>query len=185
MRAKPTSIQGCFVIEFPVYQDDRGQFREWFKSDQFEAAVGKKFTVSQANVSQSKRGVIRGIHYSRGRNGQGKLITCTAGSIWDVVVDLREDSVTFGKWISTELNYQDGKAVFVPEGLGHGFQATSNDATITYLLSTSYDPNVESEINPYDPDLEIKWPLEDAILSIKDHAAPSMRSQRKNGLLPW
>jgi dTDP-4-dehydrorhamnose 3,5-epimerase len=184
MKVEPTSIPGCYVIESTIYQDNRGQFREWFNSDLFETLVGRKFTFSQANVSRSNKGAIRGIHYSLGKNGQSKLITCTAGSIWDVVVDLRINSPTFGKWISIELNYQDGKALFVPEGLGHGFQAISHDATVTYLLSTSYDPNVESEINPYDPDLEIKWPLKDAILSTKDHSAPSLRSQRKNGLLP-
>ena len=171
MKVTPLAIAGAWIIESPVYPDDRGIFREWFKSNAFEEYGIPVFEVRQANTSISKKGVIRGIHYSPEINGQTKLVTCTFGSVLDVVVDLRPESKTYGNHLEVELSENLGKCVYISSGLGHGFQALADKSVVTYLLDKEYSPDDEFGINPADPNLNIKWPLLDFHMSEKDRTS--------------
>jgi dTDP-4-dehydrorhamnose 3,5-epimerase len=186
MKLKPLGIDGAWVAESPVWSDDRGFFREWFKSEEVLAATGINFSIQQANISQSQRGVIRGIHYSLAPQGQAKWVTCVNGSIRDVIVDIRLSSPTFGKSVFVDLNGLDGRAVLIGAGLGHGFASLAHSSTIAYLLSSPYSPTEEFEINPMDPELGIDWgvDLADVSLSEKDKVAPSLAERHKEGNLP-
>jgi dTDP-4-dehydrorhamnose 3,5-epimerase len=168
MKVTPLAIAGAWIIESPVYADDRGIFREWFKSEALNENGVPVFKVRQANTSISKRGVIRGIHYSPEINGQTKLVTCTSGSVLDVIVDLRPESITYGDHLEVELAENLGKCVYISSGLGHGFQALEDNSVVTYLLDKEYLPMNEFGINPVDPNLNIKWPLLDFHISEKD-----------------
>jgi dTDP-4-dehydrorhamnose 3,5-epimerase len=168
MKVMPLAIAGAWVIELPVYPDDRGMFREWFKPETLKENGVPEFEVRQANTSISKKGVIRGIHYSSEINGQAKLVTCTSGSVLDVIVDLRPKSETFGNHLEIELSENLGKCVFISRGLGHGFQALEENSAVTYLLDKEYSPDNEFGINPIDPHLKIRWPIIDFNISEKD-----------------
>jgi dTDP-4-dehydrorhamnose 3,5-epimerase len=168
MKVTTLAIDGAWIIESPVYPDDRGIFREWFKVDALKEFEVPEFVVRQANTSISKRGVIRGIHYSPEIDGQSKLVTCTSGAALDVIVDLRPESKTYGEHLEVELSESMGKCVYISSGLGHGFQALEDNSVVTYLLDKEYSPNNEFGINPVDPNLNIKWPLSDFHLSEKD-----------------
>ena len=171
MKVTPLAIAGAWIIESPVYPDDRGIFREWFKLESFMENGVPAFEVRQANTSISKKGVIRGIHYSPEIDGQTKLVTCTSGSVLDVIVDLRPESKTYGDHLEVELAENLGKCVYISCGLGHGFQALEDNSVITYLLDKEYSPNNEFGINPLDPNLNIKWPLLDLHISEKDRTS--------------
>jgi dTDP-4-dehydrorhamnose 3,5-epimerase len=186
MKVTPLGIDGAWVAESPVWSDERGFFREWFKSEDVLAATGINFSIQQANISQSQRGVIRGIHYSLAPQGQAKWVTCVNGSIRDVIVDIRPSSPTFGKSVFIDLNGLDGRAVLIGAGLGHGFASLAHSSTIAYLLSSPYSPTEEFEINPMDPELGIDWgvDLSKVSLSEKDKMAPSLAERHKEGNLP-
>lgn len=186
MELTPLGIEGAWLAESPVWSDERGFFREWFKSKDVKAATGIDFSIQQANISQSQRGVIRGIHYSLAPQGQAKWITCINGSIRDVIVDIRPSSSTFGKSVYVDLDGQDGKAILIGAGLGHGFASLAHSSTIAYLLSSPYSPAEESEINPLDPGLGIDWGLDlsEVLLSEKDKLAPTLTKRHKEGKLP-
>jgi dTDP-4-dehydrorhamnose 3,5-epimerase len=173
MRVTPLGIDGAWLIEAPTFPDNRGLFREWFLEDLSEKSELPKFVVKQANTSISKKGVIRGIHYSSPEDGQSKLVTCTSGSILDVVVDLRHGSKTFGKSITVELNCENGNSVFISSGLGHGFQALEENVAVTYLLDKKYNPASEFGVNPLDESLGIKWKPIDVVISEKDRNSQS------------
>jgi dTDP-4-dehydrorhamnose 3,5-epimerase len=183
MEIEELEIKGAWIARSPIHTDERGFFREWFKADEFEEAIGHSFKVRQANISSSKKGVIRGIHYSRAIGGQGKWVTCVTGAIWDVVVDIRPSSPTFRKWIALELNAERGDALYISEGLGHGFVALEDNSNIVYLLTSRYSPEDEFEIDPFDLDLKIEWPLKSLILSKKDSDAPALKEQFESGKL--
>jgi dTDP-4-dehydrorhamnose 3,5-epimerase len=185
MKLTPLGIDGAWVVESPVWSDDRGFFREWFKSEEVLAATGINFSIQQANISQSQRGVIRGIHYSLAAQGQAKWVTCVNGSIRDVIVDIRPSSSTFGKSVFVDLNGLDGRAVLIGAGLGHGFASLDNSSTIAYLLSSPYSPTEEFEIDPMDPELGIDWgvDLSEVSMSEKDKGAPSLAERHKGGKL--
>ena len=186
MELKPLGIEGAWLAESPVWSDERGFFREWFKSGDIKAATGIDISIQQANISQSQRGVIRGIHYSLAPQGQAKWITCINGSIRDVIVDIRPSSPTFGKSIHCDLDGQDGKAILIGAGLGHGFASLTHSSTIAYLLSSPYTPAEEFEINPLDPGLGIDWGLDlsEVSLSEKDKLAPTLAARASQGKLP-
>jgi len=186
MKLKPLEIDGVWLFESAVYADDRGFFREWFKSELIEVITGRKFGVEQANISLSSKGTLRGIHYSTAARGQAKWITCVAGSIKDVIVDIRPNSPTFGKWIEVELSGQSGKAVLISEGLGHGFVALEDQTIVNYLVTTPFSKSDEFEINPLDPKIGINWGIEVTSMKIseKDQNAPSLLEQLNRGKLP-
>lgn len=184
MKAKNLGMEGLWLFTFPIHTDGRGFFREWFKTSDIEREIGRKFETMQANISSSNKGVLRGIHFSLGLEGQGKLVTCVSGAIWDVVVDLRKDSSTFRQWVGTSLDSSKGEVLFISEGLGHGFQSLEDNSAVTYLLTSPYSPEVEYELNPFDLELDISWPLEKSIMTEKDKSAPSLQSLNDAGLLP-
>ena len=186
MKMTPLEIEGVWVAESPVWSDDRGFFREWFKSDAIKTATGRDFGIEQANISLSSKGTLRGIHYSIAPRGQAKWITCVSGSIKDVIVDIRPGSSTFGKWVEVELHGDSGKAVFVSENLGHGFIALEDNTAVAYLVSTPFSPTHEFEINPLDEKIAINWGMKliDLKISDKDKKAPSLEERLAEGKLP-
>ncbi len=189
MELTPEKIEGVWLAQSPVWADDRGTFREWFRSSEISAVTGIAFEVKQANISISHQGVVRGIHYSLAPQGQAKWVTCIAGSIIDVIVDIRPNSKTYGQHIAVHLNAGDGRAVLIASGLGHGFISLENNTAISYLLSSPYSPKEEFEINPMDDALGINWVGQltegvEVILSPKDANAPTLAEQSKNGNLP-
>ena len=168
-------ISGAWLYESPTHNDDRGYFREWFKAELVREQLGRDFEIAQTNLSRSRKGVVRGIHFSTAPEGQAKWITCANGALWDVVVDIRPNSPTFKRWSAVELRADDGKAVFISEGLGHAFIALEDETVVTYLLSSPYSPKDEHAINPNDPEIAIKWPKTPLLFSEKDSAAPTLK----------
>ena len=179
------AIAGAWVHTPRIHSDDRGSVLEWFNGGTFTGDVGHPLTVAQANCPVTRRGGIRGVHYADVPPGQAKYITCVAGAILDVVVDLRTGSPTFGQWAGVRLDDVERKAVYVAEGLGHAFMALSDQASVVYLCSTPYTPEREHGINPLDPALAIAWPAGiEPVLSAKDASAPSLAEAARSGTLP-
>ncbi|MBN9643895.1 dTDP-4-dehydrorhamnose 3,5-epimerase [Corynebacterium mendelii] len=166
-----------------IHPDNRGSFTEWFKASEFVDLAGHPFMLEQANVSTSKAGVIRGLHFAEVPPGQAKWVHCAAGRIIDVAVDIRTSSPTFGKHTSIELSADNRRCVYLPDGFAHGFVALT-DATVVYLTSAEYNPTAEHAINPFDRDLAVDWPVTDPIVSDKDAAAASFADYRDKKLLP-
>jgi dTDP-4-dehydrorhamnose 3,5-epimerase len=182
---KPLKIDGAWVFTPRIHGDQRGSFLEWFKDDEIQADVGHSLEIAQANCSVSRRGVIRGIHYSDVPPGQAKYVTCGSGAIIDVVVDIRVGSPGFGTWDAVRLDDESRLAVYLCEGLGHAFVALSDQATVLYMCSTPYAPGREHGVNPLDPAIGIAWPADiEPILSDKDAAAPSLAHAVAAGQLP-
>ncbi len=179
-------IDGAWLAESPVWSDDRGFFREWFKTEGVNKATGRSFNIEQANISSSVKGTLRGIHYSLAEKGQAKWVTCVSGLIKDVIVDIRPSSKTYGKWIEVELSGTSGNAVLIGEGLGHGFISFAEVSTVVYLVSSPFSPTEEFEINPFDPAIGITWglPLSELKVSDKDKNAPMLDERREEGKLP-
>lgn len=184
MRVEPLPIAGAWVVTPTIHEDHRGTFLEWFADDAFVAATGRSLRVAQANCSVSGVGVVRGIHFSDVPPGQGKYITCISGHVRDVIVDIRVGSETFGEWTAVDLDATDRRAVYLSEGLGHGFAALTADSTVVYLCSTPYEPGREHGVDPLDPALGIDWGVPDPVLSPKDVAAPTLAAALEQGVLP-
>ena len=186
MEFRRLGIDGAFEIRNVVHADDRGEFAEWFPFDKISAETGYSFPVRQANISRSSRGVVRGIHFCQVPPGQAKLVTCMTGTILDVVVDIRVDSPTFGRWESVEVTAADRNAVLLPVGVGHAFVALEDDTTVCYLVSDVFTPDKEFGIHPLDAELGIDYRLDpsELRLSPKDQQAPTFQEARQQGLLP-
>ena len=175
MHFRNTGITGSWIFSPKQHHDDRGTFFEAYTASALCEATGRELAVAQLNVSVSARGVIRGVHAARVPPGQAKYVQCLAGSILDVVVDIRPESPTFGKHAAIELDDKSRRSVFISEGLGHAFCVLSSTATVVYATSTPYDPEQEFGINALDPDLALPWPEGlDLVLSTKDRAAPRL-----------
>lgn len=179
-------IEGAWVFRPQVHGDDRGAFLEWFREPGFSQVTGHHLNLAQANCSVSASGVLRGIHYADVPPGQAKYVTCVSGAVLDVVVDLRMGSPTFGRWRSVLLDDVDRRAVYLSEGLGHGFHSLRDNSTVVYLCSQGYAPQREHEVHPLDPTLAIDWQLagSDPELSAKDSRAPSLDAALAGRLLP-
>ena len=185
MDITPLQVPGAVVLTPRQHGDDRGLFCEWFREETLAEATGRSLHLAQANCSVSRRGVLRGVHFSDVPPSQAKYVFCPSGAILDVVVDIRVGSPTYGHWDAARLDDTDRRAIFITEGLGHAFLALSENATVVYLCSTGYAPGREHGIHPLDPALGIDWPLEVApILSEKDAAAPTLAEAEAAGLLP-
>ena len=165
------SIDGVWVIEPKVFNDERGYFMESFKKDIFEEHVGKVNFI-QDNESKSTRGVLRGLHYQTGEYSQAKLVRALKGSVLDVAVDLRKSSPTFGQYIAVELSEENKKQFFIPRGFAHGFLVLSEEAIFTYKVDNIYAPAYESSLIWNDPTVGIDWGIneEELLLSAKDKA---------------
>jgi dTDP-4-dehydrorhamnose 3,5-epimerase len=177
-------ISGSWLITHKKFDDSRGFFYESFKSESLENALKRKFTVTQANTSVSKKGAVRGIHYALVPPSQAKYVQCLQGEIRDFVIDIRKGSSTFGEYDFIDLKSDHPQAVFIEEGLAHAFVALSDDALVAYLVSAPYNPEREKAINPLDMDLNIDWVLPELYISEKDKIAPSLKEAESLGLLP-
>jgi dTDP-4-dehydrorhamnose 3,5-epimerase len=184
VKIRQLSIEGAWEITPVLHGDPRGLFTEFYRFDHLAAEVGHALRLAQGNVSVSARGVVRGMHFADVPPGQAKYVTCTRGAGLDVVVDLRVGSPTFGRWEGVQLDDVDRRAVYVGEGLGHGFCALTDDATLTYMCSETYNPAGEHGVHPLDPELAIVWPVEQPQLSARDAAAPRLAELRAAGRLP-
>jgi dTDP-4-dehydrorhamnose 3,5-epimerase len=180
-------IPGAWEITPTVHGDSRGHFFEWLTDKGFTSFAGHRLDVRQANCSVSSAGVLRGLHFAEVPPSQAKYVTCVRGSVFDVVVDIRVGSPTFGQWDSVLLDDSDHRTIYLSEGLGHGFLALQDNSTVMYLCSTEYNPQREHTICATDPALAIDWPLVDGAapnISDRDAAAPSLEEVRASGLLP-
>ncbi len=191
MSIEQLGIPGAFVVANPSFGDDRGRFMEWFRGVDFEAMTGHAFDLRQANLSVSAAGVLRGVHFADVPPGQAKYVTCVAGAVLDVVVDLRVGSPTFGTWESVLLDDVSRHAVYLSEGLGHAFLSLADGSTVVYLCSAQYAPEREHGVHPFDEGLAIDWPTHGRdgqeltlVLSEKDRAAPTLAQALADGLLP-
>ena len=185
MQIRSLAVVGAFELTPQVFGDDRGVFAEWYRFEDLHSALGHRLQLAQANVSVSRAGTVRGVHYADTPPGQAKYVTCVRGAVWDVIVDIRVGSPDFGRWDAVRLDDVDRRAVYLSEGLGHAFVALTDDATVTYLCSQVYNPTGEHAINPLDPELAIDWPPGlDLLLSPKDTQAPTLSQARQAGLLP-
>jgi len=186
MLIEPLPIEGAWVMTPRIHGDERGAFLEWFKDPTFAEAVGQRLDLKQANCSISARGVLRGIHFADVPPSQAKYVTCVKGAVLDVIVDIRVGSPTFGQWTSVLLDDHERKAVYLSEGLGHGFCAQQDGSTVVYLCSEPYSPEREHELHPLDPAIGIDWGPAgaDPELSAKDAAAPTLADAAAAGRLP-
>jgi dTDP-4-dehydrorhamnose 3,5-epimerase len=180
MKIQPTELQGVLVIEPEIFSDARGYFLETYNARAFaEAGIREQFV--QDNQSQSNKGVLRGLHYQK-EQAQGKLIRVLLGEIFDVVVDLRPESSTYGKWSAFNLTATEQKMIWIPNGFAHGFYTLSETADLAYKVTEFYAPQHERVMLWNDPDLAIPWPLHgEPILSQKDNAGHSFREFKKMG----
>lgn len=185
VEAAPTSIDGAWVFTPILRGDDRGVFLESFKASTFGEATGRDFDLQQMNISVSRAGTVRGIHFADVPPGQAKYVQCFEGRILDIVVDIRVGSPSFGQWEAVELDAATRQGLFLAEGLGHAFCALTDSVTVGYLCSTPYAPEREHGIHPLDADLGLPWPAgADSVLSPKDAQAPGLHEAAEQGLLP-
>jgi dTDP-4-dehydrorhamnose 3,5-epimerase len=166
----PTPLAGAYLIEPERLEDERGFFARSFCREEFRKQ-GLKPAIAQCNVSWNrKRGTLRGLHYQAAPHEEAKVVRCTHGAVWDVIVDLREGSPTRLRWHALELNADNRLALYVPEGFAHGFQTLADDSEVLYQMSESYRPDLARGLRWDDPRLKIKWPLPDPILSERDRS---------------
>ena len=170
MKVKSTPLKNCYIIEPTVFEDDRGYFYEKFNEQKFEQLTGMNGHFVQDNVSKSSYGVLRGLHLQKGDMAQAKLVSCLEGKVWDVAVDLREDSPTFGQWFGVELSAENRLQFYIPRGFAHGFSVLSPTAVFAYKCDNFYNKESEGGIIWNDAELGIDWklPMSDIILSEKD-----------------
>ena len=170
MKVKSTPLKNCYIIEPTVFEDGRGYFYEKFNEQKFEQQTGMNGHFVQDNVSKSSYGVLRGLHLQKGDMAQAKLVSCLEGRVWDVAVDLREDSPTFGQWFGVELSAENRLQFYIPRGFAHGFSVLSPTAVFAYKCDNFYNKESEGGIIWNDAELDIDWklPLSDIILSEKD-----------------
>lgn len=174
MKITPRRLAGTFDITFDPKTDERGYFMRWYDREAF-ARAGLPTDWLQANESGSKRNVVRGLHFQRAPHAETKLVRAVAGSVFDVFVDLRRGSPSFGLWDSVELSAAAKNAVLIPKGFAHGFCATSDEAVVSYLVDCAHAPGAEGGLAWDDPALAIAWPLTGpAIVSAKDRAWPRL-----------
>lgn len=176
---KKQHISGVILIEPQVFADERGFFMETFKSSEFKNA-GLDISIVQINHSRSSRGVLRGLHYQLDPHAQGKLVRCIWGQIYDVAVDLRKGSPTYGKWAGEYLSSDDKKMLYIPEGFAHGFCVVSDAAEIVYYCTGEYNAQSDRSIRFNDQQIGIEWPVQDPVMSDKDKHAPLFKDAEVN-----
>ena len=158
MKVTPTAIADVLILEPKVFGDERGFFMESFNHRAFSKATGKEYSFVQDNHSRSAKGVLRGLHFQTGEHAQGKLVRVTQGSVFDVAVDIRSNSPTFGQWVGLELSASNHKQLWIPPGLAHGFLVLSDSADFLYKTTTYYQPAAERSLRWDDAHLAIAWP---------------------------
>lgn len=177
-----TEIQGVWLNKPEVHADARGSFHEVFKYSEIENQTGFAFASKQLNSSTSHRGVIRGIHVTNSTQGQAKFVSCSVGSIWDIVVDLRPDSPSFGKWNGHVLSDQNKHSILIPKNVGHAFLSLQDGTVVTYLCDSEYEPLADTAVNVFDETLNIgfekiakDFDIDSFILSDKDASARTFK----------
>lgn len=179
-----TRVPGAFVFTPKQIRDERGTFAEVLRSDRVEAVTGRPFRPEQINCSVSRRNTLRGIHSVTTPPGQAKYVTCMRGALRDIIVDLRVGSPAFGVHHVVVLDADSGRCLYVPEGVGHGFLALTDDTCACYAVSTRYVPGTQIEIDALDPELALPWGFtEPPVMSEKDAQAQGMRAALAAGLL--
>jgi dTDP-4-dehydrorhamnose 3,5-epimerase len=184
VKIRPLGIEGAYEITPAQHGDSRGVFLELYRHDLLADEIGVRLKLAQANISVSAAGAVRAVHFADVPPGQAKYVTCVSGTILDVAVDLRVGSPTFGQWDSVLLDDVDRRATYIAEGLGHGFCALTDGATLAYMCSETYNPKREHTVYALDPELGIRWPVETPLLSERDAKAPSLAQALEQGLLP-
>lgn len=186
MQIRELSVPDAYEITPVQHCDDRGVFMEWYRFDRLEETVGHALSLRQANTSISRRGAVRGIHFADVPPGQAKYVTCLHGAVLDFVVDVRVGSPAFGTWDSVTLDDRERRAVYLAEGLGHCFVALTDDATVSYLDTDTYNPAKEHGIDPLDLQVALRFPFEaeELLLSRKDVEAPTLAEAAERGILP-
>jgi dTDP-4-dehydrorhamnose 3,5-epimerase len=179
------AVPDAYAIDLVAHGDARGRFTEWYRADRLAEVTGSTLPLAQANHSVSARGALRGVHFSLVPPGQAKYVYCPAGRVLDVVVDVRVGSPTFGVSDAVLLDSEQPRAVYLAEGLGHAFVSLADGSSVTYLVSSGYDPQREFGVHPLDPELALPWPADvEFELSAKDQQAPTLAEAREQGLLP-
>jgi dTDP-4-dehydrorhamnose 3,5-epimerase len=186
VKIRPLDIDGAFEIIPVQHVDRRGGFMEWYRMDLFSLANGHPLRLAQANISVSARGTVRGVHFADTPPGQAKYVTCVRGLALDFVIDIRVGSPTFGQHRMVHLDEVERRGVYLAEGLGHAICALTDETTLLYLCSQTYNPAAEREISPLDRDLGLDFPISrtELILSDKDAQAPTLAEVAARGLLP-
>ena len=179
MRVKETPLKDCYVIEPTLFEDNRGYFYEKFNEKEFEELIGMNGHFVQDNISKSAYGVLRGLHLQKGEKAQAKLVSCLEGKVWDIAVDLREDSPTFGKWFGVELTDENKLQFYIPRGFAHGFVVLSETAVFSYKCDNFYCKEAEGGVIWNDENLQIDWkiPISEVILSEKDKVQPTFQDK--------
>ena len=175
MKLKETPLKDCYIIEPSIFEDERGYFYEKFNEKKFEELTGLNGHFVQDNISKSSYGVVRGVHLQKGEHAQAKLVSCLEGRVFDVAVDLRKDSETYGQWFGIELSAENKRQLYVPRGFGHGFSVLSETAVFSYKCDNFYNKESEGSVLWNDKDLNIDWqlPEQDVVLSEKDKLCPA------------
>lgn len=182
MNVIKTALPEVLIFEPKVFSDDRGFFFESFNHRLFEEIVGNQVVFVQDNHSKSSQGVLRGLHYQLPPYAQGKLVRCVAGEVFDVAVDIRKKSPTFGQWVGIHLSDVNKRQLWIPEGFAHGFLTLSETAEFLYKTTNYYVPQNEGSIRWNDPQLAIKWPATDILLSEKDRNSMSLFDYMNKGM---
>ena len=177
MKVVQTKLKDCVVIEPKVFGDERGFFLETFQLSRYAEEAGITLPFVQDNHSRSSKGVLRGLHFQK-KKPQGKLVRVVKGEVYDVAVDVRPDSNTFGQWEGIILSEENKKQLWVPPGFAHGFVVLSDTADFEYKCTDYYDPSDEGSILWSDPALNIDWPIADPLLSKKDCSAPCLKDMK-------
>jgi dTDP-4-dehydrorhamnose 3,5-epimerase len=177
MKLINTEIEGCYIIEYNTFEDDRGHFSVPYNKDEFNQKLGYEVNFIQDNTSYSYSGVIRGLHFQKGEYAQAKLVTCTQGAVLDVAVDIRKESPTYGNVVKVELGWNKNRLLFVPRGCAHGFSVLSGMATFQYKVDNQYNKEAEGGIIYNDPTLKIDWRINSQLkVSEKDLELPTFLS---------
>lgn len=179
VKAQPTEIADVVVYETGIARDDRGYFQETYSLPML-AKVGLQATFTQDNVSKSRRGTLRGLHYQIDPHATGKLVRVVRGSIFDVAVDIRRGSPTFGKWVARTLTEENHLALWIPEGFAHGFQALEDETLVLYKCTVIHTPEAERAIHYADPAIGVPWPIDSPLVAPKDAAAPPLAAADYN-----
>ena len=175
MKISHSKLKGCVIIEPHVFGDERGFFLETFQAVRYEQVAGIDLPFVQDNHSKSNKGTLRGLHFQK-INTQGKLVRVISGEVYDVAVDLRKNSSTFGEWVGEYLSAENKRQLWIPEGFAHGFICLSKNCTVNYKCSNYRNPKYEKTLAWNDPKIKIKWPIKKPILSDKDKYGLNLNS---------
>lgn len=174
MNFEPLAIEGAYLIAPTRSEDERGYFMRTWCRDEFAAAIGAIEFVQASQSFNKRAGTLRGLHYQRAPYGEAKLVRCVRGAVYDVIADLRPQSRTYGRWLAFELNQDNGHALFIPEGVAHGFQTMEDESEVAYQISTPYRAEMAAGVRWNDPTLNIDWPLRVTVMSRRDMELPDL-----------